>query len=199
VSSTPPADPTPRASAAAGVPQPEPAPSTPQRDEPAAAASPATAAPAASETGPGLFGAAEPTDEPATELAPDKSAAGTEQLGEISSTTPGATVPARPCNVDNCGVIVAITHHKGAEEVSPGAALDPAEGPGVYVGGEIGTGDNAGYPDGEEYVVYKMTKLWEIRVRMHTGKIRVIQQDYAPFLEVGDPVLVDGDKLQLWN
>jgi len=199
VSSTPPADPAPPPSAAAGAPQPAPAPSTPQPDTPAAAASPTGAAPAASEAGPGLFAAAEPTDEPAAELAPDKSAAGTEQLGEISSSTPGATVPSRPCNLDNCGVIVAINHHKGAEEVPPGAALDPAEGPGVYVGGEVAQGDMAGHPTSEQYEVFKMTKLWEIRVRMHTGKIRVIQQDYAPFLEVGDPVLVDGNNLLMWH
>ena len=127
---------------------------------------------------------------PANPMPPPSSAAGVEQLGEISSSTPGATVPSRPCNLDNCGVIVAITHHKGTEKLPPGQALDPAaDGTGVYIGSEVG----------EEYVVTKITQLWEIRVQMHTGKIHVIQQDYQPFLQVGDPVLVDGNNLQLWN
>ena len=126
------------------------------------------------------------SDSPA---APVSSAADVELLGEISSSTPGATAPSRPCNLDNCGVIMAITHHKGAEKLPPGQALGAADGPGVYVGGEVGG----------EYVVTKITQLWEIRVRMHTGKIRVIQQDYQPFLQVGDAVLVDGNNLQLWN
>ena len=126
---------------------------------------------------------------PANPMPPPSSAAGVEQLGEISSSTPGATIPSRPCKLDNCGVIVAITHHKGAEKLPPGQALGPAEGPGVYIGSEVG----------EEFVVTKITRLWEIRVKMHTGKIHVIQQDYQPFLQVGDPVLVDGNNLQLWN
>ena len=126
---------------------------------------------------------------PANPMPSPSSAAGVELLGEISSSTPGATAPSRPCNLDNCGVIMAITHHKGAEKLPPGQALGAADGPGVYVGGEVGG----------EYVVTKITQLWEIRVRMHTGKIRVIQQDYQPFLQVGDAVLVDGNNLQLWN
>ncbi|MGH8701097.1 MAG: hypothetical protein ACREVR_07950 [Burkholderiales bacterium] len=126
---------------------------------------------------------------PANPMPPASSAAGVKQLGEISSSTPGATVPSRPCKLDNCGVIVAITHQRGAEKLPPGQALGPADGSGLYSGGLFG----------EEVVVTKITELWEIRVKMHTGKIHVIQQDYQPFLQVGDPVLVDGNNLQLWN
>ena len=126
---------------------------------------------------------------PANPMPSPSSAAGVELLGEISSSTPGATALSRPCNLDNCGVIMAITHHKGGEKLPPVQALSPTEGTGVYIGSEAGG----------EYVVTKITQLLEIRVRMHTGKIRVIQQDYQPFLQVGDPVLVDGNNLQLWN
>lgn len=126
---------------------------------------------------------------PANPMSPPSSAAGMELLGEISSSTPGATVPSRPCNLDNCGVIAAITHHKGAEKLSPGQALGPAEGSGEYIGSNVGG----------EYVVTKITELWEIRVKMHNGKIHVIQQAFQPFFLVGDPVLVDGNNLQLWN
>ena len=120
---------------------------------------------------------------------PPSSGASLEQLGGTSASAAGASVPSRPCNLDTCGVILAITHHRGAEKLQPGQALDAAEGPGLYTGSETGG----------EIVVKKITELWEIQIRMHTGKIRVIQQDFEPFLQVGDPVLVDGNTLKLWN
>jgi hypothetical protein len=108
-----------------------------------------------------------------------------ELLGEISGSTPDAPPPSRPCDFDNCGVIVAITHHKGQERLSPGQARDA--GSGVYFGSEVGG----------EVVVTRITELWEIRVRMRTGKFQVIRQDFEPFLQVGDPVVVEGSKLRL--
>lgn len=126
---------------------------------------------------------------PANPVSPPSPAPGVELLGEISSSTTSAPPPSRPCDLDNCGVIVAITHHKGKERLPPGQAPGAAEGPGVYYISEVGL----------ETTVTRITELWEIRVRMRSGNFRVFQQDFQPFLEVGNPVLVDGNNLQLWN
>jgi hypothetical protein len=83
--------------------------------------------------------------------------------------------------------IVAITHHKGKRSCRPGR-LGAAEGPRYYTS-EVGL----------ETIVTKITEIWEIQVKMRTGKIHVIQQDFQPLLQVGDPVLVDRNSLQLWN
>ena len=40
---------------------------------------------------------------------------------------------------------------------------------------------------------------WQIEVQMHDGSVRVFEQDYAPAFQIGDPVLVDGSAVFLWN
>jgi len=34
---------------------------------------------------------------------------------------------------------------------------------------------------------------------MNTGAKRYIQQNYRPFLQLGDPVVVNGNNIRLWN
>ena len=41
--------------------------------------------------------------------------------------------------------------------------------------------------------------LWQVVVQMNTGAKRYIQQNYRPFLQLGDPVVVNGNNIQLWN
>jgi hypothetical protein len=42
-------------------------------------------------------------------------------------------------------------------------------------------------------------RRWEIEVQMHDGTVQVYQQDYRPLFQIGDPVLVDGNAVFLWN
>ena len=128
---------------------------------------------------------------PSNPVSPPPLAPGVELLGEMSGSTPGATAPApsRPCNLDHCGVIVAITHHRGKVRLPPGQVPGPSDTPVVYYTSEVGL----------ETTVTEITEIWEIRVRMRDGKIRAIRQDYQPFLQVGNPVVVEGSNLRLWN
>jgi hypothetical protein len=40
---------------------------------------------------------------------------------------------------------------------------------------------------------------WQIEVQMHDGSVHVFEQDYRPAFQIGDPVLVDGRAVFLWN
>src|SRR5262245_1694366 len=40
---------------------------------------------------------------------------------------------------------------------------------------------------------------WQIEVQMHDGSVQVFEQDSRPAFEIGDPVLVDGGAVFLWN
>lgn len=193
-------------------PDPAPAPSpppVPSQSEPAttptqsnSAATPASSTPGAppsSDATAAILEAAEPTENPSAELAPDKSAAGMEQLGEISSSTAGAPAT-RPCNFDNCGVIISIGPRSTQDLSEEQLQMDPGSGPGVYVGGGI---DSGGFtpeqPVSGAYLSSSGSTLWEIVVQMHDGSKHPIFQEYKPLLQVGDAVVVDGNNIELWN
>jgi len=40
---------------------------------------------------------------------------------------------------------------------------------------------------------------WQIEVQMHDGSVQVFEQDSRPAFQIGDPVLVDGSAVFLWN
>jgi hypothetical protein len=101
-----------------------------------------------------------------------------------------------PCNHYNCGTILSIRHHRGLEP----AAGDALDGPGTYVGvGEAQVLDPADpfSPVIADNAVEKVSDLWEIQVRMQDGTVQTIRQDYAPFFQVGDEVLVEDGQIQL--
>lgn len=127
-----------------------------------------------------------------SETAPVKA----EQLGGMSDSSPGAAnVIQRPCDLENCGVVLAIGVHQAAESV----AQDDG-GPGVYMPQGLYSAETAGQPgvwDG--YGVQKVVQLWDISVQMRNGGIQVIQQSHEPLFRVGDPVLVNGDQILPWN
>jgi hypothetical protein len=145
--------------------------------------------------------AAAPSADPVPELTDDRAAGKVEELGEISSSTAGAPPSAQPCNLDNCGVIVAIYKGKPQLDAQPdwgwGMYSDPYYGP--YVGGGIDAWDSPIGPYDSAYVVTTAPALWQIEVQMNTGSKRLIQQNYRPFLQLGDPVLVEGNNVRLWN
>ena len=162
-----------------------------QPDSAAAAAASAPGAAQATEAMPGVPAAAEPSAEPAA----DSTARGMETLGEISSNTVGTPATIRPCNLDNCGVIISIGP-RSAQELP----TNPGSGPGDYVGGAITDGGYAPEQSvSEAYVSSNGTTLWEIVVQMHDGSMLPILQTYEPLLQVGDSVLVGANSIELWN
>ena len=42
-------------------------------------------------------------------------------------------------------------------------------------------------------------EVWQVEVQMHDGSVQVFEQDYRPAFQIGDPVLVDGRAVFLWN
>jgi hypothetical protein len=174
---------------------------TPQTEQATAAEKPGAAAVAAAP--PAVLEAAEPSADPVPELTDDRAAGKVEELGEISSSTAGPPPSTQPCNMDNCGVIVAIYKGKPQLDVEPdwgwGMYSDPYYGYGPYVGGGIDAWDSPVGPFDSGYVVATAPALWQIEVQMNTGSKRLIQQNYRPFLQLGDPVLVEGNNIRLWN
>jgi len=121
----------------------------------------------------------------------------TEQLGEMSDSTPGAAdVMQRPCDLDNCAVVLAIGTHEVAESV----AQDDG-GPGTYVPQGMVSAETAGQPGvWDAYGAQKVIRVWDVSVLPRGGgAIQVIQQRSEPLFRVGDPVLVKGNTLLPWN
>jgi hypothetical protein len=119
-----------------------------------------------------------------------------EQLGEMSDSTPGAAnVIQRPCDLENCGVILAIATHQAAESVDQDDG-----GPGLYLPQGMYSAETAGQPAvADAYGVQKIVQLWDISVQMRDGAVHVIQQGNQPLFRVGDPVLVNGNNILPWN
>ena len=120
-----------------------------------------------------------------------------QQLGEMSDSTPGAAdVTQRPCDLDNCAVVLAIGTHEVAESVDQDDG-----GPGTYLPQGMYSAETAGQPgvwDG--YGVQKIIRVWDISVLPRRGgDIQVIQQRSEPLFRVGDPVLINGTTILPWN
>lgn len=133
-----------------------------------------------------------PTARPAGAAAPAKP----ELLGEMSDSTPGAAnVIQRPCDLENCGVVLSIASHEAAE------AVDQDDGgPGLYMPQGMYSAETAGQPAVvDAYGVQKIVQLWDVAVQMRDGTVRVIQQRDQPLFRSGDPVLVNNNKILLWN
>jgi hypothetical protein len=135
---------------------------------------------------------------PATDAVPAGGAAPakTELLGEMSDSTPGAAnIIQRPCDLENCAVVLSIATHEAAE------AVDQDDGgPGLYMPEGMYSAETAGQPAVvDAYGVQKIVQLWDVAVQMRDGSVQVIQQRNQPLFRVGDPVLVKNNKILLWN
>lgn len=119
-----------------------------------------------------------------------------ELLGEMSDSTPGAArIAKRPCNLDNCGVVLGIANHQAAE------SLDQDDGgPGLYLPQGMNNAETAAQPAVVDATgVQKIVTVWDIAVRMRDGTVRQFQQRSQPLLQIGDTVFVSADSVQLWN
>ena len=119
-----------------------------------------------------------------------------EQLGEMSDSTPGAAnVIQRPCDLENCGVILAIGTHQASEPVDQDDG-----GPGLYMPQGMYSAETAGQPEVvDSWGLEKVVQLWDISVQMRDGAVQVIQQRHQPLFRVGEPVLVNGNNILPWN
>jgi hypothetical protein len=114
----------------------------------------------------------------------------------MSDSTPGAAnVIQRPCDLENCAVVLAIGMHQAAESVDQDDG-----GPGLYMPQGMYSAETAGQPAVvDSYGVQKVVQLWDVSVLMRGGAVQVIQQRNEPLFRVGDPVLVNGNKILPWN
>jgi len=179
------------------------APPSLQQPDPAAAresdVSPIASPPAEkkSDVAPSPNPSAAPQVPPPLEVPAAGAAAGkTEQLGEMSASTPGAeNVRQRPCDLDNCAVVLAIGTHDVAESV----AQDDG-GPGTYMPQGTYSAETASQPGvWDAYGVQKIIRVWDISVLPRDGAVQVIRQRYEPLFRVGDPVLINGKTILPWN
>jgi len=126
-------------------------------------------------------------------------AAGTskpEFLGEMSDSTPGAAkIPKRPCDLDNCGVVLGIANHQAAESL-----YQDDGGPGLYLPQGMNSTETAAQPAVVDATgVQKIVTVWDIAVRMRDGTVRQFQQRSQPLLQIGDTVFINANGVQLWN
>jgi len=124
------------------------------------------------------------------------SASKPELLGEMSDSTPGAAqVAKRPCNLDNCGVVLGIANHQAAESL-----FQDDGGPGLYLPQGMNNAETAAQPAVADATgVQKVITVWDIAVRMRNGTVRQFQQRSQPLLQIGDTVFINADGVQLWN
>jgi len=114
----------------------------------------------------------------------------------MSDSTSGAAQTAkRPCNLDNCGVVLGIANHQAAESL-----FEDDGGPGLYVPQGMNSAETAAQPAVADATgVQKIITVWDIAVRMRDGSVRQFQQRSQPLLQIGDTVFINAGSVQLWN
>ena len=137
-----------------------------------------------------------PSNAAAAAIPPSAGASKPELLGEMSDSTPGAAkISKRPCDLDNCGVVLGIANHQAAESL-----YQDDGGPGLY----LPQGTNSAETAAQLAVVdatgvQKIVTVWDIAVRMRDGTVRQFQQRSQPLLQIGDTVFINANGVQLWN
>jgi hypothetical protein len=92
----------------------------------------------------------------------------------------------------NCATVLAIRH--GASDESP----PPTQARGALSRQPPFGQYNPQVPPVTQpsFMVQKHTELWVIEVRRRDGTIQSIEQDYPALFQVGDEVLVDGNRIR---
>ncbi len=100
--------------------------------------------------------------------------------------------PHHPCTLPNCATVVAV-HHKAPWEPSApisahGISRNPPFGP--Y---------NPHLPliTQPSSSVQQRKEVWIIEVRRRDGTVQTFRQSYPALLQVGDEVLVEGDRVRV--
>ena len=103
----------------------------------------------------------------------------------------GGSVP-RACTQANCAKVLAI-RHGGLDESPPPAEVHGSLSRQPPFGAYHPQVPPVAQPS---FLVQKHTDIWVIEVRRRDGMIQSIEQDYPALFQVGDDVLVEGDRIR---
>jgi hypothetical protein len=97
----------------------------------------------------------------------------------------------RPCVQPNCATVVAVFHREpwepSAPIVSRGISRNPPFGPYNLQAPPVTQPSSS---------VQRRKEVWVIEVRRRDGKVQKIEQNYPALFQVGDEVLVEGDRVR---
>jgi hypothetical protein len=106
-------------------------------------------------------------------------------------------IPSLVCSIPTCGTVISIQHHLGVEPVNS------EDGSGVYFQQEVKEdlypAPPLAPPIVDDTSLEKDTMLWDIEVQMQDGTIQTVQQDFEPLFSIGATVVVDGDRVRVWE
>jgi hypothetical protein len=100
----------------------------------------------------------------------------------------------QPCVLANCATVLAVHHQESWEPSAPisarGISRDPPFGPFDPHLPPITQPSSS---------VQQRKEVWIIEVRRRDGTVQAFRQSYPALFQVGDEVLVEGDRLQAWD
>ncbi len=114
-------------------------------------------------------------------------------IDEINDSNAPANLPPPACPVANCGTVISIALVEGNADVQPGGAVAP---PDEY--------DNSNPYQAFDWVnlygydLWDPGPVWQIGVRLTNGAVQIVQQNYKPYLKIGDTVVVEGNSVRIW-
>ncbi len=97
-----------------------------------------------------------------------------------------------PCDLSNCATVVAV-HHRGSWEPSAPISARGRNPP-------FGPYDPHLPPITQpSSSVQQRKEVWIIEVRRRDGTVEAFRQSYPALFQVGDEVLVEGNRIQAWD
>ena len=113
-------------------------------------------------------------------------------LDEISDTNPQPVQQQPNCPLAACGTVISIAEVQGNADVQPGGSVAT---PDYY---DENLYDEFDWVNVYGYDVWNPGPVWQIQVRLNSGPVKIVQQNFKPFLHIGDTVVLEGDSLRLW-
>ena len=97
-----------------------------------------------------------------------------------------------PCTLSNCATVVAVRHQAPWEPSTPVNAHGISRNPGL--GPFNPRLPTITQPSSN---VQQRKEVWIIEVRRRDGSVQTFRQNYPALVQVGDEVLVEGDRLRV--
>ena len=113
-------------------------------------------------------------------------------LDEISDTNPPSVQQQPHCPLATCGTVISIAEVRGNADVQPGGSV---AAPDYYDDNLYNEFD---WVNVYGYDVWNPGPVWQIQVRLNSGLVKIVQQNFKPFLHIGDTVVIEGESLRLW-
>ena len=114
-----------------------------------------------------------------TEAVRADDAAPTTQRALLGEVTEGA--PQHPCVLPNCATILAVHHRESWESSGPLSARGISRLPPVTQ---------------SSFRVQERKEVWIVEVRKRDGTVQAFLQNYPALFQIGDEVLVEGDRIR---